>query len=295
MNYDSLFRSRYWLPKFGEIALSSLHIALISGLLLIPGYRSAAEPFKSVSAIINSGLFGHFLHSCHAYAGDLFLLAMLMHTLEYLLKRSFIAYHWKAWLWLVILLAIGVTVVFSGFLTLGSLESLDATHILQNILGALHQSGQVIARFLLLSTQNNSVLTILLHHAVTFSILTIILTYVHLKRFKADGYAFYYTLILIALLAVIVPAGVGAAPQAELPVVKGPWYFRGLQEMLAWLPVWLAGVLLPLAFLILMALLPVFPQKQKPLLWSLGIFILFYLIESLVATFLRGAGWQLSV
>ncbi len=295
INYERLFQNRYWLPKFGEIALASLQIALISGLLLIPGFQSAAQPFKSVSAIVNSSLFGHFLHSCHAYAGDVFLIATLLHLIEYLLKHAFNAYHWKSWGWLVILLLSALWVVFSGFLSLGSLESFDATQILKNILNATGEAGRALTRFLLLSSQNHSVLTILLHHVATFSLLTVILTYVHLKRLKADAYVFYYSLVLITFLAVAFPASIGTSPAAELAVVKGPWYFRGLQEMLAWLPVWLAGIGLPLVVLALLALLPVVKKSQRVVLNLFWLLLLFYFAESLVATFFRGAGWQLSV
>ena len=295
MNYDQLFQNRYWLPKLGEITLSSLLVALISGILIIPGFQSAAAPFKSVSALINSGLFGHFLHSCHAYAGDVFLAAMTLHVIEYLLKRAFTDYRWQSWLWLVILLIAGIVVVFSGFLSLGNLESLDASQIMSHILNSLGALGQTTKRFLLLGSQSGSVLTILLHHASTFTVLTIILTYVHINRLKADGYTFYYTLVLIALISVLFPAGIGTHPQAELAVVKGPWYFRGLQEMLAWMPVGLSGIVFPISFLGLLTVLPVWPKRQNLILRALFILFLFYLLETLIATFLRGAGWQLIV
>ncbi|WP_456407181.1 cytochrome b N-terminal domain-containing protein [Caldithrix abyssi] len=295
MNYERLFQNRYWLPKLGEITLSSLQIALISGVLLIPGMQSLSEPFKSVSTIVNSGLFGHFLQSCHTYAGDLFLIALALHSVEYLLKRSFTAYHWKSWLWLVILLAVGVLTVFSGFLSMGNLESLEATQIMKHILKTAGAAGEAFFGFLLMSSQNNSTLSILLHHVATFSILTMVLTHMHLKRFKADVYAFYYTLVLIAFLALLMPASIGSHPSAELAVVKGPWYFRGLQEMLAWMPAWLAGVVFPLSILGLLTALPVWPQRQNLILKAIAVLSIFYLIESFIATFLRGAGWQLNV
>ncbi len=295
MNYDRLFQNRVWLPKLGEITLSSLLIALISGMLLIPGFQSALAPFKSVSHLINSGLFGHFLHSCHAYAADLFLAALFLHALEYVLKQSFTTYDGLSWLWLALLAATGLAVVFSGFLSLGSMESQDALHIARNIFGQLGNAGQAFSRYFLLGSSKGSVLTILLHHAATFSILSIVLTFVHLNRLKADGYAFYYTLILIALLAVLFPAGIGTAPGAELAVVKGPWYFRGLQEMLSWQPAWVAGIVFPLLLLLVFALLPLWTARQTWLKRLFFILIVFYLIETFIATFLRGAGWQLNV
>ncbi len=295
MNHDRLFKSRYVLPKWGEIALSSLLIALISGILIIPGFQSAAAPFKSLSMLVSSSRFGHFLHGCHAYAGDLFLLAMLMHVTEYVLKRFYRNYSWQSWLGLMVLLVSGMLAVFSGFLSLGNLESMDAVQILHHILYVSGAAGQALYRFLLLSSQNHSVLTVLMHHAATFTVLSVMLTYWHLKRFKADTYAFYYTFVLLALLSALVPAGIGTHPQAQLAVVKGPWYFRGLQEMLSWLPVWLAGIGFPLAMIGLLSILPLWPQKESWILKALGGMLLFYIIETIIATFFRGAGWQLIV
>ncbi len=295
MNYERLFKSRYWLPKLGEITLASLVIALISGILLIPGYQSALQPFKSVSAIVNSSPFGHFLQSCHSYAGDIFLISLFLHVLEYLLKRSFNSYHWKSWLWLVVLVPISILLVFSGFLSMGSLESWDATQIFKNILNSWGALGNTLNRFLLLSSQKNSVLTILMHHASTFTVLTLILTYIHLKRLQADPFAFYYTFLLIALLAILLPVGIGTHPQSELAVVKGPWYFRGLQEMLSWMPVGLAGFVFPLSILLVFSVLPIWPRRQQLLLVILFFLFVFYLMETAVATGLRGAGWQLNL
>ncbi len=294
MDYERLFQTRPLLPKFGEIALSSLIIALISGIALIPGFQSPSEPFRSVSQIVNSGFFGHFIHSCHSYAGDLFLIAVFFHVLEYLLKKSYLSYHWKAWLWLVGLMSVSLFVVFSGFLTIGSVESLDASSILKNILFAFGSVGKSAANFLLLSSERGSVLTILVHHAGTFTVLTVILVYVHLKRFKPDVYAFYYAFILISLLAVAIPAKLGIMPGANAEVVKGPWYFRGLQEMLSWMPVRIAGAALPGFVILIFALLPVTQKKHLILLRALFFVFSFYLAETLIATFLRGEGWQLT-
>ncbi|WP_456439769.1 hypothetical protein [Caldithrix abyssi] len=65
--------------------------------------------------------------------------------------------------------------------------------------------------------------------------------------------------------------------------------------MLAWMPAWLAGVVFPLSILGLLAALPVWPQRQNLILKAIAVLSIFYLIESFIATFFRGAGWQLNV
>ncbi len=293
MELESIFRSRPYLPKFGEIALSALSIALITGVLLLPFYLSAEQPFKSVSLLVQSGRFGHFLHSTHTYAADVFLLALFLHLIEYLLKKSYLSYSFKSWNYLMVLLLFSVFVVFSGFLAVGSQESADAQQIFSNVLKVAGIVGNALSAFLLMTRTEHSTLTILLHHVATFSLLTIFLVYVHLRRFKSDAYAFYYTLVLIALFAVLRPAEIGLPVGSPAAVIKGPWYFRGLQEMLAWLPVWFAGLFLPFLTIALLAVLPVARKNHRLLVGALFLMFAFYLFEGLIATFLRGAGWRL--
>ncbi len=294
MNYDKIFVARPLLPKWGEIALSAFVVALISGVALIPGFTAFPKPFQSVSHLVSSGIVGRFLHSCHSYASDVFLLAGLIHTLEYILKKAYTTYTLRAWFWLVLLLLMGFGVAFSGFLSTGSLEALDAGRILASLFDLLGQAGSTLKHFLFMSTSYGSSQTILLHHVSTFSLLGVLLLYKHLTRLQPDVYALYYTLLLIALVSFIFPVHLGTAPQAQATVLKGPWYFRGLQEMLVWLPAWLGGIVLPLLMLFLFALLPLAGKNARWLHWGLAVAGIFYGIETLILTFSGNSGWPLN-
>ena len=289
-----LFTRRWWLPGWGEISLSALLIALVSGVILIPAYHIDMQPFKSISRFATGDPAGYFLHALHSYAGDLFLLALFMHTVEYLLKKSYRAYRPATWILLVILLALSVLTVFSGFLSMANKESASALHIFAGILDTLGPAGQTLHNLFI--GQNDSprgVMIMFNHHAATFTILTIILTYVHIRRLKSEWHAFVFTLTLLALLAFFLKPSLGLPPDSVVAVVKGPWYFLGLQEALSWLPVWLAGILLPLSFLVLLSLLPVWWKYDRSILFALNVLFLFYLAESLIFAFFRGAGWQM--
>jgi len=291
---EKLFAKRIWLPGWGEIALSALQLALVSGVLLIPLFRPGAEAFDSVGLLNGSGILGRWLYSFHSYCGDIFLLAGGVHTIEYLLKKSYREYLPKSWGMLVILALFSVLVVFSGFLSLGSKESLAAAHILSAILEMPAKAGKALTLFLLGNATADSASAVMyFHHIATFTLLTVILTYMHIKRLKAESYAFYYTLLLLLVLSLVLPASLGQPAASPAKVVKGPWYFIGLQEQLAWLPVWLAGWLMPAAVLLLLALLPVLRKHERLLLYALTVFAVFYLAEGLIGWFFRGAGWQL--
>ena len=289
-----LFARRWWLPGWGEISLSALWIALVSGILLIPAYHVTAEPFKSVSLLAAGNSFGAFLHAVHSYSGDLFLIALFMHAVEYLLKKSYRAYRPKSWFLLVILIILSVLTVFSGFLSLGNKESVSALSIFSGILQTLGLPGQTLNVLFIGAGKNlRGVATIYSHHAATFTILTIIITYAHLRRLKSEWHAFVYTLTLLSLLALIVKPSLGLPPDSVVQVVKGPWYFMGLQEALSWMPVWLAGIVLPLSFIVLLSVLPMLLKYDRSILFALTLLFLFYLTESIISAFFRGPGWEM--
>ena len=291
---ERILAKRIWLPRWGEIALSALQLALISGMMLIPLFTPGTTAFKSVSLLNGSGLTGRWLHSIHSYSGDVFLFASVIHTIEYLLKKSYRDYAIKPWLLLITLAVFSVLTVFSGFLSIGSKESLAALHIFSGLLQIPTQAGKALFLFLLGgNSQMSATATIYFHHIATFTVLTLILTYIHIKRLKAESYAFYYTFVLVLIVSLFFPASIGQALSSPAEVLKGPWYFIGLQELLSWMPVWFAGWLFPLLVFLLLSVMPALRKHDRFVLYILAVFLLFYLAESGIGTFLRGAGWQL--
>lgn len=294
INLEKLFAKRLCLPGWGEIALSALQLALISGIMLIPLFTPGVKAFESVSLLNGSGFLGRWLHSFHSYCGDIFLFAAAIHTIEYLIKKSYREYLLKPWALLIALALLSLLAVFSGFLSIGSKESIAAQHIFSGIIEMPGRIGQTLSLFLLGNAASNAASSaIYFHHIATFTVLTVILTYVHIKRLKAESYAFYYTFVLLLLISLFFPAQIGMALSSPAQVLKGPWYFIGLQEQLAWMPVVLAGWLMPVFVLLLLALLPVLRRYEKFVLYTFAVFIMFYLAEGFIGWFLRGAGWQI--
>ena len=195
---------------------------------------------------------------------------------------------------LITLAVFSVLAVFSGFLSIGSKESLAALHIFSGLLQIPAQAGKALVLFLLGGDSHIvASATIYFHHIATFTVLTLILTYLHIKRLKAESYAFYYTFVLLLAISLFFPAPIGQALSSPAEVLKGPWYFIGLQELLSWTPVWFAGWFLPVLVFLLISVLPALRKHDRFVLYTLTVFLLFYLAESGIGWFLRGAGWQL--
>lgn len=278
------------MPGWGDIALASFVIAVVSGFLLPPFVPPNSGIFSSISRLVASGPAGALIHGVHAYSGDIFLIATLMHLLEYLHKKSYLLYRTGAWAWLILLAVLAVLTVFSGFLSMGSKESLSAIEIFQSLLKQIPFAGDALARLLF---GNQALAAIYAHHASTFTILSVLLIYIHLRRIKSTSYATLYVLVLLVIVVLIWPPFIGHPPDSVQPVVKGPWYFIGLQEMLSWLPAWLAGVVLPLGMVLLLGFLPFNRSWARVMVYLILAILAVYFIEAIIGTWLRGAGWQL--
>jgi len=291
--FELLFKRNLLLPGWGELALGSLQWALISGLLLIPAFNPA-NAFVSVSKLISAGAFGHFLHSFHSYSGDLFLIATLIHLVEYLYKRTYKTYRFNSWFFLVLLSIVSILVVFTGFLSIGSMESSSARAIFESVSRTVTGIGEYIVLFFAGPLSDNKVTTFLyIHHAATLTILTIILTYIHLRRMRSERYVLIYSLFVLSLAALVFPVVIGTPQDAVVTVVKGPWYFVGLQEMLSWMPVFMAGILFPIIVVVIFSILPVLQKLERPVLYLLIVLMIFYFFESIIGAFFRGGGWQI--
>ncbi|MEK7269436.1 MAG: hypothetical protein AAB215_00690 [Planctomycetota bacterium] len=85
---------------------------------------------------------------------------------------------------------------------------------------------------------------------------------------------------------------------------KAPWYFVGLQELLAYFPPWIAGVLVPALIIAGLMAIPYidrnprgagfFTLRERPLAISLFLFgfVVLWLSPILLGTFLRGPNWN---
>ncbi len=98
------------------------------------------------------------------------------------------------------------------------------------------------------------------------------------KEVLAAGIALAAVCLLSALFDAPLqgPADVGGLAASD---VKAPWIFVGIQQVLKFLPALLAGVLLPLAAVLLVGAIPYLPEKRRlrPLVFfgtALGTFVL---------------------
>jgi menaquinol-cytochrome c reductase cytochrome b/c subunit len=106
------------------------------------------------------------------------------------------------------------------------------------------------------------------------------------------------SLLLIASFFLDAPLGSLANPQEVPAINKAPWYFMGLQELLAYLHPMVAGVSLPGVFAVMLMAAPYVdknpsakPENRKVANMAFTFFLAFWGMLVVIGSFLRGAGY----
>jgi hypothetical protein len=87
---------------------------------------------------------------------------------------------------------------------------------------------------------------------------------------RKEALAALVALALLAIISAVWDAPVsGPADPAGIPStdVKAPWIFVGIQQTLRYLPPLFAGIILPFAAILAMALIPLMHGKQRKSAW----------------------------
>ena len=110
-----------------------------------------------------------------------------------------------------------------------------------------------------------------------------------------------FTLVVVFLLAIAfdAPLQAQANPNLTPHVAKAPWYFAGLQELLAHFHPMVAGVLIPGAVILGLVILPYIDlnpategRKRKVAILTFVTLFALFLGLTIVGTFFRGPGWS---
>jgi ubiquinol-cytochrome c reductase cytochrome b subunit len=241
-----------YLPRLG---LASLFICLGSGIVLTFYYRPSGNVFQNVEEITSLVPYGRFFRQAHYSSGQFFVLLMLLHTADHFLKRRYRQYSPKEWIRLVLSLALCFFTLFTGFVLKGDKEGIFAGQILIHILQTLPWAGEALSRIIVEPGAHFFFLPFLYHCLFLLTAILFLLRR-HIREWLPDEKYLTITAIGIFAYALLIPPFLDIPPEAPVERVKGPWFFLGLQTLLMFLPPALAGLMLPVAFILLLLLLP---------------------------------------
>lgn len=245
----------YW----GGISLFTFIIQAVTGILLMVYYRPGPESYESVRQITNTIHFGWLVRSVHNWSATFFLLSVFIHMFSVFFMKAYRAPREFGWYTGMILLLLGLTFGFSGYLLPMDDLSFFATKVGMNIPEQIPVIGPPIANLLRggLDVTEFTVQRFFALHVVILPLLYLPLLAIHLWMVQKHGMSippseeakpeserktmpffpnflakdlavWLIVLNLIAVVAALMPTQLGppADPLAPAPAGIHPeWYF----------------------------------------------------------------------
>ncbi|MCL2791029.1 MAG: cytochrome b N-terminal domain-containing protein [Desulfobulbus sp.] len=266
-----------WLEahRWGGGALISFLLSLGSGIVVALQY-DYATPFYSTSTIELVVPYGSFWRGLHYYSSQAFFLLLLAHLAVVLWKNEDTVFQRGPWLRLCATLPCGLLLLFTGYVLRGDATGEAAGAIAEHICLSVPLIGRQLNN-LLFDLSGSGLRKVYVQHVIGLVALGFVAAWPHLRRYGAQWRSHLVLVLVITLAAVAVPAPM-EPNRFGLLLIAGPWFFLGLQELLRWLPPLVAGVLIPLAPLLLLFWLPAAARARARAftLLAIGCWLIFY-------------------
>ncbi len=278
----------FYLDTYGWIAVANLLLCALTGVFLAIPYDVNA-PYESLVQMLISNAPASFMRNLHYWSAQLFLIFSILHLYDHF-KRSTENNIRKRGLWfrLTLSLAFLFYVMISGFILKADGDSQQARRILSALLNAVPLAGKLLQQTFIGPENNWQIIYI--QHVATATIILFLAIFEHAKTIWVKMRTFVVVVIAVGILSFILRAPLNGPDES---IMKGPWYFVGLQEILHWVShPWtiMAGSLLILTAIYF---LPQLPEPRRMILKK-GLFVLLLIYGLFTATgfFFRGENWQ---
>lgn len=273
---------------FGWIATAAIIVCAVSGALLAVSY-DVASPYLSITRFITFNPYAGIIRNIHYWSAQLFLILTLIHIIDHLrigneskVKKRGI------WFRLTLSVLVSLYVMISGFILKADGDSIQAHRILLSLIQSLPWLGDLLAQTFIGTEGNYQIIYI--QHVSTATIILFVVILEHARSLKVNLSVFLLTTLFIMALSLLL-----RAPLTDLqhPVMKGPWYFIGLQEILHWISNPLFAMLGMVLLLILIYITPFVNKRFAGWIKQFLLLVLVvYALLSITGYFFRGPMWN---
>jgi len=265
--------------KWGGQSLISLYISILSGIVLALQYDDAA-PFYSTATIELIVPYGSFWRALHYYSSQLFFLLLIGHVIAVIWKGEKLMPR-TAWVRVCTSLVAAVLLLFTGYVLRGDATGEAAGAIAENICLSIPLIGDWV-NDLFFDIGDSGLRKVYMHHLIGLVVLGGWALWQHLRRYPAL-WRNHVVLTVVILTTAVLLTTPSEPERMGLLHIAGPWFFLGLQELLRFMPVFLAGVAIPLLPVLLLFGLPEQPEKRTWFLWGIGLWLVAYAVISLIS------------
>jgi hypothetical protein len=271
---------------FGQLSLVMLIVCVVSGVFLVVPY-DVNNAYYSISLLMLTNSAASFFRNLHYWTAQFFLVFTLIHLYDHFTRRKKIKLGFSLWFRLTVGVIIIFLVMITGFILKGDADAQQAQRIFSELVGMVPFIGSMLQYTFV--GDGESLQLIYVHHLATFTLFIVVIVMEHVRTVwpKLSTFLIFTGLIMGLSFLVMAPLHDGLNP-----VMKGPWYFVGFQELLHLLTHPGYALLLVLAILVLLLIVP---YTAKAGWWPkrlLLIITVIYLLSTVVGYFFRGTDWQ---
>ena len=278
---------KFIVDSFGGIAVSSLLICVISGIVLAVPF-DVADPYLSISGILLSNPGAVIARNMHYWSAQSFLIFSLLHIYDHFRLRNEKRIRIGIWFRLLVSIFVIFYAMLSGFILKGDADSEQALLIFGSLIDFIPLIGKYIS--LVLLGNGESYLLLYVNHIALATIFIFLILFEHARIVWGRAITFFIVLLILLLLSVLFQAPLHDNLSGT---IKGPWYFLGLQEVLHWMKQ--AGWIWFMVFLIFfpLILLPYIKDNAARIIKILVLILIFvYALLTIIAYFFRGEEWK---
>jgi quinol-cytochrome oxidoreductase complex cytochrome b subunit len=265
----------------GGISLLLFLVLGITGVIemfiYVPTPDGAHESIRQITYLAP---YGWLLRNMHFWAGQLMVGAVILHMARVVFSGGYKRRRLN-WVIGVVLLFLTLLLNFTGFVLRWDQDTAWALMVGTNLVKSIPAIGTALHDFLIggQSVGASALLRFYTWHVLALVLVASVLITWHIFRIRRDGgishrestprvgreqlvrleiVAALLTLAALFGLGLLVdaPLGTPADPNALVAEPKAPWFFLWVQELLRIASPFLAGVLVPLAILLVLGLLP---------------------------------------
>jgi hypothetical protein len=273
---------------YGWVATASIILCAVSGALLAVPY-DIKVPYLSITKFVTANPAASLVRNIHYWSAQLFLILTLVHIFDHLRKGTETNIRSKSvWFRLTLSITFTLYVMLSGFILKADGDSLQAHRILSSLISSLPWIGVLLQQTFIGSEGNFQVIYI--QHAATATVIIFVVIMEHARSLKVNISTLLITTLIIVGISYLFRAPINGLNDA---VMKGPWYFVGLQETLHWVSNPLLITIGLLTLLVLIYLIPwMKPFYSKLIKRFFVVMIILYALLTITGFFFRGQMWQ---